>query len=164
MSQYFLEFSSDTQNDESFSDDDVASIQSCTLMNRFSPSIFSNWNTVSAKHSLSPSSSCKWWYILKDSRRLEQIGRLRGTVASRAAADSRVLILCKWESSLWVVYEAFTVRALSPSNMPTIGRRRTEMTGAPLSGEDRHSCMKIAITEQSNFSVMPCYLHKPRVW
>lgn len=117
-----------------------------------------------SQYSLSPSSFCKWWYILKDSRRLEQIGRLRGTVASRAAADSRVLILCKWASSLWVVNEAFTVRAVSPSNMPTIGRRRTEMTGAPLSGEDRHSCMKIAITEQSNFSVMPCYLHKPRVW
>lgn len=93
-----------------------------------------------------------------------KIWRLRGTVTSRATIDSRVLILCKWASSLWDVNEAFTVRALSPSNMPTIGRRRAEMTGALLSREDRHSCMKIAITEQSNFSVMPCYLHKSRLW
>lgn len=38
------------------------------------------------------------------------------------------------------------------------------MTRAPLSREDLHSRIEIAITEQSNFTEMPCYLSKPVVW
>lgn len=102
------------------------------------------------------------WEVVHREASPRRLGR--GTVTLFVAADPRVLILCKWASSLWVVNEAFTVRASSPSNMPTIGQRRAQMTGALLSGEDRHSCMKIAITEQSNFSVMPCYLYKSWLW
>ncbi len=45
-------------------------------------------------------------------------------------------------------------------NVNTVHR----MMEAPLSREDLHSRIKIAITKQSNFTEMPCYLSKPGVW